>query len=142
MATQRHDQLNGSADRAVEKPARKEPFLMIDPDPADPDPSGCDPRIHLIAVKPAGDEFVRFEARLAILAARYIDTVRVTLVTAGEGDDDGDGSWPRRSTVLPTVVLMRAGRMVGEAIGDLPLRELDEVVRAAATWPATAEVAA
>ena len=37
---------------------------------------------------------------------------------------------------------MRAGRMVGEAIGDLPLRELDEVVRAAATWPATAEVAA
>jgi len=111
---------------------------MNDPYPADPEPSGSDPRIQLIAVIPAGDEFQRFEARLAVVAARYADSVHVTLVSPGEGNQL---MWTR-SSVLPTVVLIRNGRLVGEAIGDLPLRELDEVVRAAATWPAEQEVAA
>jgi hypothetical protein len=137
MATQRHDPRADSRDRAVDNQQKERPE-MNDPYPADPEPSGTDARIHLIAVKPAGDAFARFEARLAIVAARWVGSVRVTLITAGQGDE----GWPRRSTVLPTVVLMRGGKLVGEAIGDLPLRELDEVVRAAATWPWTAEVAA
>ncbi len=116
----------------------------IQSDP-DPEPSGrnldiqnlvrelddTDPAvIHLLCIRPPGD-FERFDARLAILAARYAD-VRITFVAAARA----------AHAILPSVVLVRRGEIVGEAIGDLPLRELDEVVRCAATWPSAAATAA
>jgi hypothetical protein len=86
--------------------------------------------IHLLCIRPPGD-FARFDSRLAILAARYAD-VRITYVPLEQAE----------KAVLPSVVLVRGGEIVGEAIGDLPLRELDEVVRCAATWPCATATAA
>jgi len=120
-----------------------QPQQLVSAEP-DPEPSGrsidiqnlvrdldADPTaIHLLCIRPQGD-FERFDARLAILAARYTD-VRITYVPLARA----------AHAVLPSVVLVRGGEIVGEAIGDLPLRELDEVVRAAATLPCTAASAA
>jgi thioredoxin-like negative regulator of GroEL len=89
----------------------------------------ADPCIDLIYVRAFGD-FRRYEARLLELVERCGGRVRFTKATAGEltrFTNDRVFS----STTVPTLVLVRDGAVVAEAVGDLPASELARVVHAA-----------
>jgi len=83
--------------------------------------------VDLIYVRALGD-FRRYETRLLEVAGRFRDHVRVTKIRAGELS-----RFTRErvfiSKTVPTIVLIRDGRVVAQAVGDLPAHELERVLR-------------
>ena len=86
--------------------------------------------IDLIYVRPLGD-FRQYETRLLGVAAQFRDRVRFTKVRPGELS-----RFTRErvfiSKTVPTIVLIRDGEVVAEAVGDVPARELELVLDSAA----------
>ena len=71
------------------------------------------------------------DAGLTTIVARYAPVVRLVPVAPHEVDPEY-AAWAERT---PTVLVIRNGRVVGEAIGAfLPVRELDRIVRCAVEW--------
>ena len=70
-------------------------------------------------------------ARLARIAAQYGPQVELVHVSA----DELPGPYAQTAHSTPTLVVLRDGAVVGEAIGTLPARELDRLVRRAVEWP-------
>jgi len=88
--------------------------------------------ITLLFVCAPGDETGELRGRLESIAAHYGDLVRLEVVCPG------DVPQPHRRAIHagPTVLVLRGGEIVGEAMGSrLPARELDRVVRCAVEWP-------
>ncbi len=70
-------------------------------------------------------------ARLARIAARYGSQVELQQVTASQLPSP----YAQTASSTPTLVVLRNGAIVGEAIGSLPARELECLVRRAVEWP-------
>jgi hypothetical protein len=92
--------------------------------PAPPEP------VDLVYLRPLGD-FRQYESRLMGAAARFRERIRVTKVRPGELS-----RFTRErvfvSKTVPTIVLIRHGEVIAEAVGDLPARELEIVLGSAA----------
>ena len=87
-------------------------------------------RITLLYVRPASAERTELDRRVGAIAERYSRWVELRVV--GPVGDDG-------AFVSPSLLLLRQGEVVGEAMGALlPMRELDDVVRRAVEWPVPA----
>ena len=100
------------------------PALQQDEATPDPEPEGISgntrPSFVLLHVPSIVDN-TRYQPWLSRLAARHSDALVVATVVAG--------STPAPPGIAgPAFVLLRAGRVVAEAFGDLPWRELERLV--------------
>jgi hypothetical protein len=69
--------------------------------------------------------------QLERIAARYAPLVELRMIAPA----DVPTRFAKFARLTPTVLVLRRGKLVGEAIGALlPMRELDEVVRCAVEW--------
>jgi len=85
--------------------------------------------IELVYVRPFGDHRA-FEVRLHDVVRRFGLRVQVTSGPASELTRITNDRVFLSSTV-PNVVLVRCGEVIAQAIGDLPARELDSLLRTA-----------
>jgi hypothetical protein len=91
---------------------------------------GDDGRIDLVCIRPAGP-FKAFDDRLTQVASRFVRHVRVTIVRSWDYAARHD--WLGFvSRTVPTILLVRAGRVVGKTVGCVPDRELRELIWAVA----------
>jgi hypothetical protein len=85
------------------------------------------PQLDLVYIRPLGD-FREYEQRLAGVARRFGERIRLTIARAGELS-----RFTRTrvflSKAVPTIVLVRGGEVVAQAVGDLPARELEWIMR-------------
>ncbi len=90
-------------------------------------------QVDLVYVRALGD-FRQYETRLLEVVARFRDRIRFIKARAGELS-----RFTRErvfvSKTVPNIVLLRCGEVVAQAVGDLPARELEQVVRSAAGRP-------
>ncbi len=95
----------------------------------DPAPELGLQQVDLVYVRPLGD-FRQYEARLLAVVGRFRERIRFTKLRAGELF-----RFTRErvflSKTVPNIVLVRRGEVVAQAVGDLPARELEQVVRSA-----------
>lgn len=95
----------------------------------DPAPELGLQQIDLLYVCPLGD-FHRHEARLLEVVDRFRDRLRFTRLRASELF-----RFTRERVFLsksvPNILLIRRGEVIAQAIGDLPARELELIVRSA-----------
>jgi len=95
----------------------------------DPAPELGLQQIDLLYVCPLGD-FRRHEARLLEIVDRFRDRLRFTRLRARELF-----RFTRERVFLsksvPNILLIRRGEVIAQAIGDLPARELELIVRSA-----------
>lgn len=88
-------------------------------------------QVDLVYVRPLGD-FRQYESRLLGVADRFRERIRVTKVRAAELS-----RFTRErvfiSKTVPTIVLLRDGEVVAQAVGDLPARELELVLSTASS---------
>lgn len=98
----------------------------------EPEDEGRAP-ITLLFVCPVAHEMGQLRARLECIADRYGALVDLQVVRPA----DVPAPYRTRSSLPgPTVLVLRRGEIVGEAMGaTLPARELDRVVRCAVEWP-------
>jgi hypothetical protein len=84
---------------------------------------------------PSPDGFRELDDALSAIVARYAPMVELRVVSEVPPDlVRGPGNSP--SLAAPTLLVLRRGQVVGEAMGTkLPARELDRVVRCAVEWP-------
>jgi glucokinase len=82
-------------------------------------------RIELVYLCPRGEDRV-FEARLARAIQRIAPQVRIANQLLGVTQDP-----VFLSPTLPNVVVVRDGEVVAQAIGELPQRELEDMLGAA-----------
>jgi hypothetical protein len=85
--------------------------------------------IDLVYVRALGD-FRQYEARLMTVVERFRERIRFTKLRAA----DLLRLTHERvflSKSVPNIVLLRSGEVVAQAVGDLPKRELELVVRSA-----------
>jgi hypothetical protein len=96
---------------------------------------GVESPITLLYVRPLAGDYLDLDAKLLEVAERYAPMVRLlTLTPAEAGRVLARRAWHTRRA--PSVVVLRHGQVVGEAMGSLlPARELDRVVRRAVEWP-------
>lgn len=88
-----------------------------------------DGRIQLVCIRPLGP-FAAFDERLTAVALRHVRAVRVSIFRTWDFAARHDLGFV--SPTLPTVIIVRDGEVVAKAIGDVPQRELEEMlVRAA-----------
>ena len=88
--------------------------------------------ITLLYARPASmGELDVLGVRLRRIAANYGPHVELQLVSA----DELPGPYAQTAHSTPTLVVLRDGAVIGEAIGALPARELDRLVRCAVEWP-------
>lgn len=88
--------------------------------------------ITLLLVRTGGADLGELEVRLSAIAARYGELVSLEVVSP----DELPAPLAERPMVAPTVLVLRRGELVGEAMGAfLPARELARVVRCAVEWP-------
>ncbi|HUH06036.1 MAG TPA: hypothetical protein VML75_28795 [Kofleriaceae bacterium] len=94
---------------------------------------GESPPITLLLVRGPGTgaETGEMRARLETIARRYQPHVELRVISAAEVPEP----YRQRPMLGPTVLVLRRGELVGEAMGALPVRELDSVVRCAVEWP-------
>lgn len=92
-----------------------------------------DGRIHAICVRPVGP-FERFDQRLTTIATRFARILRVTIIRSWDFAASHDWSgFVSRS--VPTVLMVKAGRVVAKCVGDLHLIDLESLLRSAAVQP-------
>jgi hypothetical protein len=95
----------------------------------DPAPDRGLQQVDLVYVRPLGD-FRQYEARLLAVIGRFGECIRFTKARAGELS-----RFTRErvflSKTVPNIVLLRSGDVVAQAVGDLPARELELIVRSA-----------
>jgi hypothetical protein len=96
-----------------------------------------DGRIQMVCIRPPG-AFAAFDERLSTVALRQVRSVRVSIFRTWDFAAHHDLGFV--SPTLPTVILVRDGEVVAKAIGDVPQRELEEMLVRAA--PAEARRAA
>ena len=88
-----------------------------------------DGRIRMVCIRPPGP-FKDFDERLTSFATRFARLVRVTIVRSWDFAAQHDWvGFVSRS--VPTVLLVRAGQIIGKSVGDLPNAELRELLHAA-----------
>lgn len=87
--------------------------------------------VTLLYIRPDDGSHDVLDARLATIIERYAPVVELIPVAPDEVDPEY-ARWAERT---PIVLVIRQGRVVGEAIGAfLPVRELDRMVRCAVEW--------
>lgn len=95
----------------------------------DPTPDHGLQQVDLVCVCPRGD-FREYETRLRGVVGRFRERIRFTKVRASELS-----RFTRElvflSKTLPNIVLLRCGKVLAQAIGNLPTSELEGVVRSA-----------
>ncbi len=95
----------------------------------DPAPESGLQRVDVLYVRALGD-FRQYEARLLGVVDRFRERIRFTKLRAGELF-----RFTRErvflSKTVPNIVLVRRGEVLAQAVGDLPARELEQVVRSA-----------
>lgn len=85
--------------------------------------------ITLLYVRPACDDVTELDRRVGTIVQRYARWVTLRVVRP----DEVMTTVPMAQAGSPALLLMRAGDLVGEAVGALlPARELDQAVRRAA----------
>jgi len=103
----------------------------MQPAPVLPSTRGLDissePRVLVVYLRPSG-RFDRLDAAVSMLAMRHVREVRVEIVRP---EATATNLGPLTSRRTPCILIYRAGELVGEAFGELPLRELEELVGAA-----------
>jgi thioredoxin-like negative regulator of GroEL len=87
---------------------------------------GDDGRIDLVCIRPPGP-FKTFDDRLTQVASRFVRLVRVTIVRSWDFAAQHDWAGFVSRTV-PTVLLVRAGRVVSKSVGCVPDSELRELI--------------
>jgi hypothetical protein len=90
-----------------------------------------EPPITLLYIRRDTDELPELDAGLTTIVQRYAPMVELRPIEPADVDPQYAG-WAERT---PTVLVLRRGQVVGEAIGkSLPVRELDRVVGCAVEW--------
>ncbi len=90
-----------------------------------------DAPVKLLYIRLAHESHDVLDSGLATIVERYAPLVELIPVSPDEMDVDYT-RWAQRT---PTVLVVRRGKVVGEALGAfLPVRELDRVVRCAIEW--------
>jgi hypothetical protein len=89
--------------------------------------------ITLLLVRGPGDGSETSDLRVSLetIALRYAPHVVLQVVSQAEVPEP----YRQRPMLGPAVLVLRRGELVGEAMGALPVRELDSVVRCAVEWP-------
>jgi hypothetical protein len=101
----------------------------LNPLPALLDAHAADGRIDLVCIRPLGP-FTAFDDRLTRIALRWVRKVHVTIIRTW--DCAAQNEWLGFvSAAVPTVLLIRAGRVIAKCVGDLPYLELEQVVSGA-----------
>jgi hypothetical protein len=86
-----------------------------------------DGRLHAICVRPVGP-FQRFDDHLTTIATRFARVLRVTIVRSWDFAAHHDWSgFVSRS--VPTVLLVRAGRVVGTCVGEIQRMDVEALLR-------------
>lgn len=94
-------------------------------------PALSTPPVTLLYVRGGDAGGTPLDCHVAAVACRY--GARVEIVAPA----DVCGLYPNAAEFAPAVLVLRDGRLVGEAVGEsMPARELDSVVRCAVEWPA------
>ncbi len=86
--------------------------------------------ITLLYIRHHTDEPDELEADLHRITLRYAPLVHMRCVEPA----NLAGQFAFFAERTPVVLVIRDGQIVGEAMGDLPMRELDRVVRCAVEW--------
>jgi len=90
-----------------------------------------DTPVTLLYIRSDHDSHDVLDAGLATIVGRYAPLVVLIPVSP----DEVEPQFARWAERTPTVLVVRDGKVVGEAIGAfLPVRELDRVVRCAVEW--------
>ncbi len=85
-----------------------------------------DGRIRMVCIRPPGP-FKAFDERLTQVASRFARFVRVTIIRSWDFAAQHDWvGFVSRS--VPTVFLVRGGRIIAKSVGDLPNAELRELI--------------
>jgi len=84
-----------------------------------------DGRIHMVCIRPLGP-FAAFDERLNAVALRHVRSVRVSIFRTWDFAARHDLGFV--SPTLPTVIIVRDGEAVAKAIGDVPQRELEDML--------------
>jgi hypothetical protein len=86
-----------------------------------------DGRLHAICVRPLGT-YQRFDDHLTAIAARFARVLRVTIIRSWDFAAQHDWSgFVSRS--VPTVLLVRAGRVVGTCVGEIQRMDVEAFLR-------------
>ncbi len=87
-------------------------------------------RVHLVCVRPPGP-FSAFDERVTRIATRFVKVLRVSILRTW--DHSAEHDWPGFvSASVPTVLVIRAGRILAKAAGDLPYQALEQILHDAA----------
>jgi len=86
-------------------------------------------RIQMVCIRPPG-AFAAFDERLNAVALRHVRSVRVSIFRTWDFAAQHDLGFV--SPTLPTVIIVRDGEVVAKTIGDVPQRELENIVARAA----------
>lgn len=87
-------------------------------------------RVHLVCVRPTGP-FSAFDDRITKIGTRFVRFVRVTILRTW--DHAAQLEWLGFvSTVVPTVLLVRGGRIIAKSVGDIPYLALEQIIQEAA----------
>lgn len=109
--------------------------LAVNAQPAEDERPGDDDGapILLLLVRGTGHgaEIGELRMRLETIAGRYEPHVELRVISTAEVPEP----YRQRPMLGPAVLVLRRGELVGEAMGALPVRELDSVVRCAVEWP-------
>ena len=83
--------------------------------------------LHLLYFRPENEHCTTFDQKLFDLATRYRDDLQLVVKHGGERGSFL-GAWVSGSS--PTVLFVRQGRTIAQMVGDLPLYEIELLVRA------------
>lgn len=88
-----------------------------------------------MCVRPPGP-FTAFDERVTRIATRFVKVLHVTILRTW--DHAAQHDWLGFvSATVPTVLIIRAGRILAKAVGDIPYLALEQVIQdAAVTAPA------
>ena len=96
-----------------------------------PHPLPLEVPVTLLYIKSRDADLAYLDRGLTMIVARYAPLVELRTLEPHEVPAK-HAEWAHRT---PSVLVMRRGEVVGEALGALlPLRELDRVVRCAVEW--------
>jgi len=87
-------------------------------------------RVQLVCVRPPGS-FDAFDERVTRIATRFVKVLRVTILRTWDAAAQYD--WLGFvSASVPTVMIIRAGRILAKAVGDIPYLALEQIIQDAA----------